>query len=90
MSKLQLYLEELEDQAKDLRQQRNDAARQFRLTDQYSTLLMRERMMHRTARGNSIKIHFSRNCPRYAGLEATDLCQKCVSGGGVTRIDDMS
>ena len=83
VNRLENYVIELEEQSKDLRQQKNDIFRQFQLTDQHGQRMMQERLRYRTTKGGSIRIHFNPVCPHFEALDHTPLCAKCVNGGSV-------
>ena len=80
---LDLYIEELQQELNQLREEKNHLLQELRISEAYGLKLMQRATRYRICTSGSV-IHFEPSCPFYVKGHFP-YCVKCFGGGAVSK-----
>ena len=85
---LDLYIEELQQELNELREERNQYLQELRISEAYGLKLTQRATQYRVCNSGNV-IHFESSRPFYAKARHYPYCAKCVGGGAATSYHEM-
>ena len=84
---LDLYIEELQQELNQVREERNQYLQELRISEAHGLKLMKRASQYRVCSSGNV-IHFEPRCPFYEKGRHFAYCAKCRGGGAVSRHDE--